>query len=169
MESGYDVNATCRQGKAGEIEFGFVGGVHYGSIRIGYADWASCRALVNDGGGHGAKVSCAAAFGYAGNVGRNDGWGGPTKTEDKLKPESLVTLGGVQVLVDGMVVGSPQHQVALAAAAAMRRGPARPPELIVLLPPCIRKAVASSRWPSALWLQEIDVWLRFGDSPWDQQ
>ena len=50
--------------------------------------------------------------------------GGPTKTEDKLKPESLGTLGGVQVVVDGMVVGSPQHQLALAAAAAMRRGPA---------------------------------------------
>ena len=78
MESGYDVNAMCRQGKAGEIEFGFVGGVRYGSIWIGYADWTSGRAFVDDDGGHGSKVSGAVAIGYAGNVGRNDGWGGGT-------------------------------------------------------------------------------------------
>ncbi len=49
-----------------------------------------------------------------GRVRRNDSWGGPTGklVEDKLKPESLKTLGGRKVsskVVGG--VGSPRRQL----------------------------------------------------------
>ena len=81
--------------------------------------------------------------------------GGPTKTEDKLnKPDLLETFSG---MCGGSVVfsiGSPRRQLAAGeegrprareveegAGEAIRRGR---PEEIVLFPPRIRKAVASS-------------------------
>ena len=64
------------------------------------------------------------------------------------------------------IVGSPRRQLpvveALAAGeSAMRRRveerPDEQPEEMVSQPPYMRKAVASSRWPSALLRQESDV------------
>ena len=70
------------------------------------------------------------------------GGGGPmTTVEDKLKPESLhvSTLGGIGVGGSGVDrIGSPRRQ---RLGEAVRRGR---PEEIVLFPPRMRKAVASS-------------------------
>ena len=74
-------------------------------------------------------------------------WGGPTKTVERHKADSsLETLGRmvVAVTVTG-VVGSPRRQ--FGDGAGRRRG--RPDEM-VLLPPFILNAVASSLCPSAL-------------------
>ena len=80
--------------------------------------------------------------------------GGPTKTVlDRQTAEySFKTLGWLVVSQIGMVVGSPPRQ--LGAVVCRWRG--RPDE-IVLLPPFILKAVASSLWPSALRWHVSDV------------
>ena len=76
------------------------------------------------------------------------GGGGPTVADDKLKPVTLETLRGIEEAstADGKV-GSPRRQLGVEALDASCRG--RPLE-IVLLPPRMRNAVASSRCPSAL-------------------
>jgi hypothetical protein len=47
--------------------------------------------------------------------------GGPTKTVDRLKSESLLTLGGIEVVSRdvGVSVGSPRRQLVVEAAAAV--------------------------------------------------
>lgn len=83
--------------------------------------------------------------------------GGPTETVlDRQKSEySFKTLGWfivVSVVGLGIVVGSPRRQ--LDSAAGKVRG--RPVEM-VLLPPFILNAVASSLWPAALRWQVSEV------------
>jgi hypothetical protein len=48
------------------------------------------------------------------------GGGGPTKTVDRLKSESLLTLGGIEVVSRdvGVSVGSPRRQLLVVEAAA---------------------------------------------------
>jgi hypothetical protein len=102
----------------------------------------------------------AAAVGNGNGVGRAYSRGGPTGATvvDKQKSDSLhVTLRGIVVVSDGsvVVVGSPRRQLEKAAAGAANwRGR---PEEIVLLPPFILKAVASSLCPSALRRQVREV------------
>ena len=82
--------------------------------------------------------------------------GGPiVGRADKHEPDSLVERELVVVICGSTSgpKGSPPRQVG---AAGRRR--ARPAEM-VLLPPFILKAVASSLWPSALFKQVADVWL----------
>ena len=82
--------------------------------------------------------------------------GGPMGSVDKQKSEySLMTLVGLIVRLGSHVdIGSPRRQLVAGggAAAADRvvvswRGR---PAAMVLLPPCIRKTVASVLWPAAL-------------------
>ena len=77
--------------------------------------------------------------------------GGPTKTVEKLEPESLVTLDWGTVLSRVAAVGSPHCQLV---DGGRWRGR---PDAMVLLPPRMRKAVASSLWPSALCKHVMDV------------
>ena len=82
------------------------------------------------------------------------GSGGPTNTLDKLSAETLETFTGKLVLLVARIVlrvGSPRRQLL---AVGSWRGR---PEEIVLLPPFMRKAVASSWWPSALWRHVMEV------------
>lgn len=90
--------------------------------------------------------------------------GGPTVgAEVKQHSESLETLVEETTL---LFVGSPHRQSLLEARFRARR--ARP-ELMVLLPPFILKAVASSLCPSALRRQVMEVWFLAGLRPWVQQ
>ena len=75
---------------------------------------------------------------------------GPNKTVEALESESLKTLGGItRVCSKYDVIGSPHRQLDVAglAAAASWRGR---PEVMVLFPPRMRKAVASSMCPVPL-------------------
>ena len=82
------------------------------------------------------------------------GGGGPIGlTVDKLKPESLKTLGGMTVRSRVVDIGSPRRQLVDADVLSWRGRP----EEIVLLPPCMRNAVALSLCPSALFKQVREV------------
>ena len=97
------------------------------------------------------------------------GRGGPNKTVEELESESLKTLGGItQVCSKDDVIGSPHHQLDVAglAAAASWRGR---PEVMVLFPPRMRKAVASSMCPVPLFKHVREVWFRFELRPCVQQ
>ncbi len=92
--------------------------------------------------------------------------GGPTYTVDRHKSEYslVITLGRFEVVSIVSGVGSPRCQFGVTAGSWRGR-----PDEMVLLPPFILNAVASSLWPSALRWQVSDVWLRCGLRPWVQQ
>lgn len=84
--------------------------------------------------------------------------GGPMGSVDKQKSEySLLTLVLGLIVTKGShgEIGSPRRQLVAGGGAAAATGVVvswrgRPVEMLVLLPPCIRNAVASSLWPAAL-------------------
>ena len=81
--------------------------------------------------------------------------GGPTvEKEERQEPETLIGLDELDWVTTFERIGSPPRQVGTG------RRRARPEEM-VLLPPRMRKAVASSLWPSALLRQVAEVWFRF--------
>ena len=55
-----------------EVKVGLMGGVHYCSVGICNTDGLGSDTLVDDGGGHGAKVRCAAVVGNGKSIRR--GW-----------------------------------------------------------------------------------------------
>lgn len=84
--------------------------------------------------------------------------GGPialTVVKQLKRPGSLlVTLdsGGRSAAAAAMRIGSPHRQSRVVLDNWRGR-----PDVILLLPPFILKAVASSLWPAALWSQVADV------------
>ena len=131
--------------QTGHIKLSFMCGVHDGAVGICDADRACGWSLVDDGGGDGTEMGGATTVGDSKRIGRKDSRGGPTRTVDKLKSVLLETLGGGIVVAIVFTVGSFRCQLLDEAANCRGR-----PEEIVLFPPFMRKAMASSWCPTAL-------------------
>ena len=56
-----NVDAACRERETGQVEFGFVCGIHYRAVGIGDADRIGGRSFINDGCRNGAEMRSTTA------------------------------------------------------------------------------------------------------------